>query len=373
MKTSLTISFSFLFFLSTNLFCQLSTADQLVIYAEEYLGRTYQWGGCGSTGGGIDCSCFTRLVFAKVLKINIPRNSYNQYHYCNESDKIKELKSLRKGDLVFFDADKSANIKGAPNAIDHVGIITENSIYGIKMIHSSTSTNGVSYSDLRDNLKGSPTTFMEVFVGGCRKIEEENTSRVTNVIMGKYPHVSRRYLTYSDFVHLSPEEVAIMRNEVFARYGYQFKKDFYLKYFSNQKWYKIDHKFNLKNAKLTTIEKYNTALLMQYQNNNFVPPGRFPQTALRKLTERDLEGLSKLDLGIMRNEIFARYGKIFKTNFYKNYFSSQSWYKEIPFRKGLEFRYLSEIEARNVCIIRATEQKLSATPDDFDDDIFQKE
>ena len=44
------------------------------------------------------------------------------------------------------------------------------------------------------------------------------------------------------------------------------------------------------------------------------------------LTESDLSGLSKFDTGLIRNEIFARKGYVFKNEPYKSYFNSQAWY-----------------------------------------------
>jgi hypothetical protein len=37
--------------------------------------------------------------------------------------------------------------------------------------------------------------------------------------------------------------------------------------------------------------------------------------------------MTKYDLKIMRNEIYARHGYIFKTGEMKSYFAEQSWYR----------------------------------------------
>jgi len=55
--------------------------------------------------------------------------------------------------------------------------------------------------------------------------------------------------------------------------------------------------------------------------NNYL----FPSDT-QKLTESDLAGLSKSDVGLIRNEIYARKGYIFKSEPYKSYFNSQAWY-----------------------------------------------
>ena len=81
-------------------------------------------------------------------------------------------------------------------------------------------------------------------------------------------------------------------------------------------------------------------------------PGRFPQASERLLSEADLSGLSKYDLKIMRNEIFARHGYIFQTNDMKNYFQNQSWYSP---RYSNVNTQLTNIEQKNITLIQRYE------------------
>lgn len=41
-------------------------------------------------------------------------------------------------------------------------------------------------------------------------------------------------------------------------------------------------------------------------------------------------GTDAVELGFLRNEIYARYGRPFKTPAYRDYFLAQAWYREIP-------------------------------------------
>lgn len=66
------------------------------------------------------------------------------------------------------------------------------------------------------------------------------------------------------------------------------------------------------------------------------------------LTERYLWGKSKEELRIMRNEIFARYGYIFKSQDLKTYFEKQKWYK--PLSENVEDK-LTEIDKKNIALI----------------------
>ena len=52
----------------------------------------------------------------------------------------------------------------------------------------------------------------------------------------------------------------------------------------------------------------------------------YPQASLRILGMTELKGMEKADLDIMRNEIFADHGYIFKTEKWNKYFASQDWY-----------------------------------------------
>lgn len=90
------------------------------------------------------------------------------------------------------------------------------------------------------------------------------------------------------------------------------------------------------------------------QNNTPVSNTDFiiPYSSERKLTLEDISSLSKDQLGIARNEIYARHGFIFKTDKYKQYFESKSWYvPNASFNESL----LSEVEKYNVDFIKQHE------------------
>ena len=78
--------------------------------------------------------------------------------------------------------------------------------------------------------------------------------------------------------------------------------------------------------------------------------GIYPFTSERMLTHKDLEGMSADELSIMRNEIFARHGHIFKDPELNAYFKAQSWYK--PQKGSVR---LSTIELDNVKFIQEYE------------------
>ena len=73
-------------------------------------------------------------------------------------------------------------------------------------------------------------------------------------------------------------------------------------------------------------------------------------TCSRKLTEEDVKGKTKHELRIMRNEIYARHGYIFKDPILRDYFMQKSWYK--PTTISVTFK---DIEQYNVRFIQLHE------------------
>lgn len=80
--------------------------------------------------------------------------------------------------------------------------------------------------------------------------------------------------------------------------------------------------------------------------------GRFPIASKKLLTLADLNGLSKNDLKIMRNEIFARHGYIFRTSDMKSYFSQQIWYHG---KYDDVTSMLTNIEKQNITFVKLYE------------------
>ena len=81
-----------------------------------------------------------------------------------------------------------------------------------------------------------------------------------NIHYGKYREASSRILATDELNKISSDDLRLMRNEIFARYGYVFKKGGEMDlYFRSQEWYRAEHK---KVAQyLTEIELYNIELI----------------------------------------------------------------------------------------------------------------
>lgn len=76
----------------------------------------------------------------------------------------------------------------------------------------------------------------------------------------------------------------------------------------------------------------------------------------RYLTETELSAYTYEELGFIRNEIFARYGYVFKNHKYANYFSEKSWYTPDSTFRGNEEDF-NNYEIKNIKLIKSLESK----------------
>ena len=78
------------------------------------------------------------------------------------------------------------------------------------------------------------------------------------------------------------------------------------------------------------------------------------ELSTKPITTGLLEGLFIEDASQMRQEIYARHGKVFKEPWLQQYFSSFDWYKANP---DFSEAALSEVEKKNVATIAAYEKR----------------
>lgn len=105
------------------------TRIDLVSKAKEYLGNRYVYGGTSLTNG-IDCSAFTRAIYAK-FGYSLPRTSREQAR----SGSSISASELKPGDLVFY---------GSSSYINHVAMYIGNG----QVIHASNRRDGIKISNM---------------------------------------------------------------------------------------------------------------------------------------------------------------------------------------------------------------------------------
>lgn len=84
-----------------------------------------------------------------------------------------------------------------------------------------------------------------------------------------------------------------------------------------------------------------------------------PNSNTQRLTRADLAGLTKEELRLARNEIYARHGMIFGATDLANYFATKSWYTPtVAYDDFYDKVTISDIEAANVSLIVALEEEM---------------
>ncbi|HEX8142443.1 MAG TPA: YARHG domain-containing protein [Pyrinomonadaceae bacterium] len=153
---------------------------------------------------------------------------------------------------------------------------------------------------------------------------------------------------------LSLYELRLLRNEVYARRGMVFNTPWLAQYFFAQPWYEPSQEENPKTPELSPIEKQNVEVIVKYERK------LHDQLTTTPITRSMIEGMFREDARKLRNEIYARHGKIFKEKDLRNYFSSLAWYKPDPKYTDAS---LTARERSNAATILAYERKADSVND----------
>ncbi|GAB1430545.1 hypothetical protein MASR2M18_13780 [Ignavibacteria bacterium] len=127
----------------------------------DWVGTRYHFGGTGRSG--IDCSAFTRAVFASAGSIMLPRTAAEQSTFGNS---VRNREEMQFGDIVFFHTRRHAYVS-------HVGIYLGDNLFA----HSS-SRYGVTISSLE-------STYYNKRLIGVKRLGKSDLSRLA--INSAYP------------------------------------------------------------------------------------------------------------------------------------------------------------------------------------------
>jgi len=144
---------------------------------------------------------------------------------------------------------------------------------------------------------------------------------------------------------LSLHELRLLRNEIYARHGRVFKTLWLQQYFGGQAWYDPNEDF--KDEELTGDAKTNVETIVAYENR------LHNQISTKPITRALLNGLFVEDVRKMRDEIYARHGKVFKNEWTQKYFASFDWYKPDP---QFNEASLTSVEKQNLTTIARYEK-----------------
>ena len=126
----------------------------------------------------------------------------------------------------------------------------------------------------------------------------------------------------------SGAEWKVLLAEVEAIHGKRFDDEPWLQqYFEERYWYFPSDKYDAK--KLTAIERKNLEMLsgaQKRQRKVALLPGDMQFFENKAITEQMLHGLSLHELRLLRNEVYARHGRMFRAEWLQQYFFFQPWY-----------------------------------------------
>jgi hypothetical protein len=176
--------------------------------------------------------------------------------------------------------------------------------------------------------------------------DAQKRQRNVALLPGDMEFFEDRTITEQMLHGLSLHELRLLRNEVYARHGRMFHADWLQQYFSFQPWYTADE--NFKDEELSGNDKLNVETIVKFENKIH------QDLSTKPITRAILEGLFLEDASQMRQEIYARHGKVFKEPWLQKYFSSFDWYKADP---NFTDASLTEVEKKNVATIAAYEKR----------------
>jgi hypothetical protein len=212
-----------------------------------------------------------------------------------------------------------------------------------------------------------------------------------------------RALTPADLQGRTLRELALMRNTIYARAGHPFRKKWLRDYFTAQPWYKPLAKDD--DSKITKVDRANAVLIAQAEQSpkrvelkqrrddilarqragkaapddeielailntrlgewaaaaaeakppTDVSPLEDPSQLDHVIRVDQLSNLSRRDLRILRNTIYARHGRQFKSRLLQAYFDNMSWYQPDP---AFTEKRLTKVDVTNVRMIKSVEDTL---------------
>ncbi len=193
-----------------------------------------------------------------------------------------------------------------------------------------------------------------------------------------YPSDTVR-ITRAELEGMSRADSSRLINEIYARHGYIFggEGSSNQQYFSSKSWYtpvtkdasQVEKQFNaVETANIKTLVDYQKEMGWRgggsssgdssegSEGSGTANPDATDNTFLfpsdtQLITREDLEGKTQRDVQLLVNEIYARHGYIFKTDFLKEYFENQQWYKPVTSSNSVVYSSFNDTEKKNAVFL----------------------
>jgi len=134
--------------------------------------------------------------------------------------------------------------------------------------------------------------------------------------------------------------------------------------YAKAKWYKPDPNFSP--SKISDDDKIELGLLSRAMGQFALDDesrGKTEGSLERTLTLEEVRQLSLRDLRLLRNTIYARRGRTFKSEVLRDHFTGMEWYKP---RTDYSDKLLSANDVRNISMIRSVENEFGGPLSDED-------
>lgn len=112
--------------------------------------------------------------------------------------------------------------------------------------------------------------------GSSQKVSSNSSNIDSNDKSDEYiiPYSGKRALTQEDIKNLSKQQLAMARNEIFARHGYTFPSEPYKSYFASKPWYKPNPNYTNDGKELSPLERHNVKIILIAEGRGkYVAPG----------------------------------------------------------------------------------------------------
>lgn len=223
----------------------------------------------------------------------------------------------------------------------------------------------------------------------------------TSAVAAARPLYFDRDISDADLANRTLRELAIMRNTPYARMGHRFRRPWLSQYFSSQSWYHstrqvADNELNERDRRnAQAVGRFDTALsrealealataLRQRDERGLLQEGDEVEAVLlsqrlgRNITitratnrdstplddpdqldtvleRRELLEMSPRDLWILRNMIYARRGRPFRSSILLEYFEGTSWYHPEDTYNDARLR---RVDRQNLRMIQSVEAEI---------------
>lgn len=134
-------------------------------------------------------------------------------------------------------------------------------------------------------------------------------------------------------------------NEIYARRGRKFVLPEVQAYFNEKEWYQGTVEASaFDESVFNEYEEKNIATLQKSFESGYFLDG----SDSRYLTEEEIKNLTKDELQLGINEIYARRGRKFSVEKYKDYFSAKTWYNGTVDPEKFDERVFNQYEQENI-------------------------